>query len=67
MASRPRTGRGLTSRDGGKEFDVEADLLARVLEGLKKAKELNDNSRRVGQEIMALEEEIKAVGREFVF
>jgi len=64
MASRPRAGRGLTGRDGGKEFD-EAECLARVVESLKKAKELNDNSRRVGQEIMALEEEIKTNGRKW--
>lgn len=63
MSGRPRTARGATGRDTGKESDLETDLLARVIESVKKAKEHNDNGQRVGQEIMALETEIKAVGR----
>ncbi|RMZ76976.1 hypothetical protein DV738_g4583, partial [Chaetothyriales sp. CBS 135597] len=61
MSGRPRN-RGLPGRDGGKDSDVEADLLARIVEGLKQAQKLNDHSRLVGGEIMALEEEIRAVG-----
>ncbi|RMZ75396.1 hypothetical protein DV737_g5321, partial [Chaetothyriales sp. CBS 132003] len=60
MSGRPRN-RGLPGRDGGKDSDVEAELLARIVEGLKQAQKLNDDSRRVGGEIMALEEEIRAV------
>ena len=65
MSGRPRTGRGATTRDTGKESDLEADLLARIVEGVKKAKEHNDESQRLGQEIMSLEGEIKAVGCKF--
>ncbi|RMZ90927.1 hypothetical protein DV736_g1829, partial [Chaetothyriales sp. CBS 134916] len=61
MSGRPRN-RGLPGRDGSKDSDVEADLLARIVEGLKQAQKLNDDSRRVGGEIMALEEEIRTVG-----
>lgn len=63
MSGRPRTARGATGRDAGKENDLETDLLARIVEGVKKAKEHNDESQRIGQEIMALETDIKAVGR----
>ena len=62
MSGRPRTARGTTARDTGKESDLEADLLARIIEGLKKAKEHNDECQRMGQEIMSLEGEIKTVG-----
>ncbi|KIW14071.1 hypothetical protein PV08_06852 [Exophiala spinifera] len=61
MSSRPRGGRGLTSREG-KEADLENDYLSRVIEGLRKAQSYNDQSKRIGQEIMALEEDIKAAG-----
>jgi hypothetical protein len=64
MASRPRAGRGTASRDSSKDVDVEADLLARVIEGLKKAKEQNERSQEIGAEIMALEEEMKSDGGE---
>jgi hypothetical protein len=62
MATRPRTGRGTTGRDSSKDIDLAADLLARIVEGLRKAEEHNDVSRRLGLEVMALEEEIKAAG-----
>lgn len=62
MSGRPRTARGAT-REAGKESDLEADLHARIVEGVKKAKEHNDESQRLGQEIMSLEGEIKAAGR----
>jgi hypothetical protein len=67
MSGRPRTGRGATGRDAGKENDLETDLLARIVEGVKKAKEHNDESQRIGQEIMALETDIKAVGRKLEY
>jgi hypothetical protein len=63
MSGRPRTARGATGRDAGKENDLETDLLARIVEGVKKAKEHNDECQRIGQEIMALEGDIKSVGR----
>ena len=62
MASRPRAGRGVTIRDG-KETDLENDLLSRSIESLRKAQGYNDHSKRIGQEIISLEEEIKANGR----
>ena len=65
MSGRPRTARGATSRDAGKESDLETDLLARIVEGVRKAKEHNDECQRIGQEIMSLEADIKAVGRKY--
>ena len=62
MASRPRGGRSGTGRDG-KETDLENDLLSRSIESLRKAQGYNDQSKRIGQEIISLEEEIKANGR----
>lgn len=62
MSGRPRGGRGLTSREG-KEADLENDFLSRVIEGLRKAQGYNDQSKRIGQEIMTLEDEIKTAGR----
>jgi len=62
MSSRPRAGRGNTGRDG-KESDLENEMLSRVLESLRKAQGFNDHCRRLGQEIVALEEEIKLIGR----
>lgn len=62
MASRPRTGRGAAGRDSSKDVDVEADLLARVIEGLKKAREHHDRGRELGVEIMDLEEDMKSEG-----
>ncbi|KAL6248059.1 hypothetical protein RBB50_005407 [Rhinocladiella similis] len=61
MSGRPRGGRGLTSREG-KEADLENDFLSRVIEGLRKAQGYNDQSKRIGQEIMTLEDEIKTAG-----
>lgn len=63
MGSRPRGARGVSGRDG-KEADLENDLLSRAVESLRKAQGYNDESRRIGQEIMTLEDEIKANGRE---
>ena len=63
MASRPRAGRGTAGRDSSKDVDVEADLLARVLEGIKKARDQHDRQRELGMEIMVLEEEMKSEGK----
>ena len=52
----------MTSREG-KEADLENDFLSRVIEGLRKAQGYNDQSKRIGQEIMTLEDEIKTAGR----
>lgn len=52
----------MSGRDG-KETDLENDLLSRAVESLRKAQGYNDQSKRIGQEIVALEEEIKANGR----
>lgn len=65
MASRPRAGRGTTGRDSSKDVDVEADLFARVVEGLKKAHEQHARSYEIGEEIMALEEEMKSGGGKY--
>jgi len=61
MSSRPRGGRGVSGREG-KELDLENELLSRAIEGLHKAQAYNDQSKRIGQESVALEEEIKATG-----
>lgn len=52
----------MAGRDG-KETDLENDLLSRAIESLRKAQGYNDESKRIGLEIVALEEEIKANGR----
>lgn len=44
----------------GKDHDIELDLLNGILESIRKAKEYNDESARLGEEILALEDEIKA-------
>ena len=62
MASRPRTGRGTAGRDSSKDVDVEADIQAQVLEGLRKAKDYNEKQSELGRLIIALEEEIKSKG-----
>ncbi|OAG38137.1 hypothetical protein AYO21_07597 [Fonsecaea monophora] len=61
MSSRPRGGRATAGRDG-KETELENDLLTRALESLRKAREFNEKCKRIGQDIMALEDEIKAAG-----
>ncbi|KIV83323.1 hypothetical protein PV11_05357 [Exophiala sideris] len=61
MSGRPRGGRGMSGREG-KETDLENDLLSRAVESLRKAQSYNDQSKRIGQDIIALEEEIKANG-----
>ena len=66
MSGRPRAGRGMTGRDG-KESDLENDLLSRAIESLRKAQGYNDESRRLGQEIVTLEDEIKTTGRMLYF
>lgn len=63
MSGRPRNARGITGRDGAKENDIETDLLSRITEVMRKAKEHQDESKRTGDAIMELEEEIKAAGR----
>lgn len=50
-----RSGRDTSSKDN----DLELDYLNRVLESLRKAKEVNDEQITLGQQILALEEEIK--------
>ena len=60
MSSRPRAGRGMTGRDGTEVLD---DLLNRTLESLRKVKEYSDKQQDIGQDIMALEAEMKANGR----
>jgi hypothetical protein len=62
MSGRPRNARGLTGRDAAKENDVEADLLSRAIEAIRKAKEYSDASDKTGQAIIELELEIKATG-----
>ena len=62
MSGRPRNSRALTGRDGGKENDLEADLLSRIIEGIKEAKKHHDEATRLSGVIMELEEKIKAVG-----
>ena len=62
MASRPRAGRGIAGRDISKDVDIEADILAQITEGLKKAQQHQDRSAEIGREIVALEEDIKAKG-----
>jgi hypothetical protein len=62
MSGRPRN-RGLSSRDGGKEVDVETDLMARIIDSIKQAKKCSDESREVGEQIIALEGEMKEAGR----
>ena len=54
--------RSVLSTDGELENDVEAELAARIIDGIKQAKKHNDESKRIGEEIMTLEEEIKTVG-----
>ncbi|ETI19633.1 hypothetical protein G647_09467 [Cladophialophora carrionii CBS 160.54] len=61
MSSRPRAGRGTTGRDGTEV--LENDLLNRTLESLRKVKEYNDKQKDLGDDIMALEGEMKANGR----
>jgi hypothetical protein len=64
MSARPRAGRAGTGRDN-KDGDVETELLNRVIDAVRRAKEHNDNCRRLGEDIMALEEEIKLKGSKF--
>ncbi|KIW94870.1 uncharacterized protein Z519_04848 [Cladophialophora bantiana CBS 173.52] len=61
MSSRPRGGRGTSGRDG-KDTELENDILTRVLDSLRKAKDYNGKCKKIGQDIMALEEEIKGSG-----
>jgi hypothetical protein len=63
MSSRPRAGRGTTGRDGTEV--LENDLLNRTLESLRKVKEYNDKQKELGDDIMALEGDMKANGREW--
>lgn len=58
MAGRQGGGRR-GGRDASRDNDLELEYLNSVLESLRKAKEYNDESARLGQEILALEEEIK--------
>lgn len=54
-----RQGGGRRARDTTREEDMQVNVLNDVLEGIRKAKDFNDESARLGQEIIALEEEIK--------
>ena len=59
MSSRQGGGRR-AGRDTAKQGDdLETDILNNVLDSIRKAKEYNDESARLGQEILALEEEIR--------
>ena len=60
MAGRPRNRDG--GRHGGKENDLEADLLARIVESVKLAQKHQEESKRIGQEILELEQEAKDGG-----
>lgn len=60
MSGRAGGGRRAGRDNLGKDSDMELDLLNTILESVRKAKEYNDESARLGQEILALEEEIKA-------
>ena len=62
MAARPRTGRGGAGRDGAKDVDLEAEILARVIEGLKKADEHHKTCEQLQTDIIELEQEIKNEG-----
>ena len=62
MSGRPRNARGLTGRDGSKESDLEADLLSRIQDSIRKAKEEHDEAERAGKAILDLEAEIQAGG-----
>lgn len=61
VMSRPRAGRSATGRDT-RDGDMETDLLNRVIDAVKKAKEYSDNEARIGQQIVELEADIKAKG-----
>ena len=62
MSSRPRTGRAAAGRDGGKDVDVEADILHRIYEGLRKADEQHRLCDALQKEAFSLEQEIKDDG-----
>src|ERR1044072_3806467 len=59
MSGRQGGGRRGARDTSAKDNDLELDLLNSVLESIRKAKEYNDESARLGQEILVLEEEIK--------
>jgi len=59
MSGRQAGGRRGGRDNSSKDNDLEVDLLNRALESLRKAKELNDEQARLGQEILTLEEDIK--------
>ena len=52
----------MTGRDGTEV--LENDLLNRTLESLRKVKDYNDKQKELGQDIMTLEDDMKANGRE---
>ena len=54
-----------TGRDGSGTDTVENEVLNRTLESLRKAKEYNDKQHEAGQEILALEGEMKTHGRKY--
>lgn len=62
MTSRPRTGRGAATREGGKDVDLEADLVSRIVDGLRKADEYHRICEAVQKEVFDLEQEIKDEG-----
>ena len=53
----------MTGRDGTES--LENDFLNRTLESLRKVKEYSDKQQEIGQDIMALEAEMKTNGRKF--
>ena len=54
----------MTGRDGNDS--VENDLISKTLESLRRAKEHSDKQKQVGEDIMALEEDMKANGSELL-
>lgn len=60
MSGRQGGGRRSGRDNSSKDNDLELDYLNRVLESLRKAKDLNDEQINLGQQILSLEEEIKS-------
>lgn len=66
MSGRPRNARAAAGRDHGNESDIQQDYLNRVIESIKKAQEHNEDTKRSGDAIIQLEEEIKRAGRGYL-
>ena len=59
MSGRQGGGRRGARDTASKDDDLQVEYLQSVLDSIRKAKEINDESTRLGQEILSLEEEIK--------